>query len=513
LIIKGIGYLRKSDLKQVGNHSEEIQKKMILAKAEQEGITIIDWRFDESQSAYRKSAGKRENMKMLITDAEEIDAILFYDESRLTRQMSDFNYEIYVPIKERFPHVKFYSTQSAGEWDPNDPLVQAKLVFAAEESRIKSQRAKDAQYSLLLNNDLNQPQRPGSRSPIGYDSVNGLLVPNLEASIVTQIFDFASWGHSNQTIADILNKGNVKTKFISKWHASTIDYILKNYVYAGHLSWNIKHSNSPVGPNNDMDFGLFEDIHEPIISPVMFSIVSQVKGYKKKYGKLDTPFFLRNLVCCSGCGSMLTTKDNSPKGKSQHYRVYRCPTCNVNIRASDIHKEVLSDLTKKWTSNLHQLIEESKKVLANWLKELTKCKSSIEETEERILFNERMLNQDVDFGDASLIIQKSKELISKEKQKVIQAIEKINLLNNDMALYEVYSHFKNADITKLLDTEKRTLCLTFIDEIKLTKMNYNFSLSIKYRLNPFVEIENSTVQITDELLKQLPGKPKDLKRK
>lgn len=36
--LRGVGYIRKSDNKQADNHSEEIQKKMILEKARQEGI-------------------------------------------------------------------------------------------------------------------------------------------------------------------------------------------------------------------------------------------------------------------------------------------------------------------------------------------------------------------------------------------------------------------------------------------------------------------------------------------
>ena len=83
-----------------------------------------------------------------------------------------------------------------------------------------------------------------------------------------------------------------------------------------------------------------------------------------------------------------------------------------------------------------------------------------------------------------------------------------------MALLEVYSHFKKADISSLSNNELRTLCLTFIDKIQVTYSRDNdFTLSINYRLNPFVDLEISTGQITEELMKQLPEKPKDLKLK
>ncbi|CAM4342376.1 recombinase family protein [Paenibacillus alkaliterrae] len=509
--LKGVGYLRISDNKQTDNHSEEIQKRMIRERARQEGIEIIKWRFDEAESAYRKRAAKRENLRELINDANEADAIIFYDESRLTRRISDFYEEIYCPIKERYPHVKFISTQSPGEWDPNDPIVQAKFVFAAEESHIKSIRAIDAQSSLLENK-----VRPGARSPIGYDLIGGVLIANDEAPIVVTIFDLASWGNSNDKIAEFLNANHVTTKYISKWHSSTIDYILHNYAYADELRWNVKHSNSFMNASDTGDFGLFDSVHEAIISPVMFAIVNQVKDYKKKYGKLDTPFFLRNLLHCGNCNSILVAKDNSPKTKSKQYQVYRCPTCKETIRADEVHDEVLADLAKKWTSNLNEMINESKKILSKWLKTLQALKKSVDQTEDRILLNERLLNQQDNSEDLSNTINRIKqslEVIRKEKLKLIQAIEKVNLLNDDKALYEVYSHFKHADITSLFNTELRTLCLTFIDRIKLTPKEVNgFSLSIIYRLNPFVELEYSTGQITEQLLNQLPGKPNEIKK-
>ncbi|UOQ44070.1 recombinase family protein [Halobacillus salinarum] len=381
----GVGYLRVSDKKQETNHSEEIQKKMISEKANQEGITIKHWRYDKAVSAYRTNAARRENLNLLLSDAKDVDAIIFYDESRLSRNIFDFYQEIYQPLKERYPNVKFYSTQSSGEWDPHDPLTQAKFVFAAEESNVKSMRAKDAQFSMLSNKI-----RPSARSPVGYDLDEGVLKPNIDAPIVSKIFDYASWGHSNKKIADFLTDNNVKTKHISKWRSSTIDYILKNNSYAGHLSWNVKQFNTSSQENNVRDDDLFK-VHEAIISPVMFAVVTQVKRYKKKYGKLDTPFLLRNLITCYHCNSLLQSKDNSPKGKSKEYLVYRCPNCKVNYQANKIHDDVLADLTKKWTSNLHQMIEESKFVLSDWLQTLETWKRSVEQTEEQILFNERLI--------------------------------------------------------------------------------------------------------------------------
>lgn len=94
----GVGYIRNSDNKQIDNHSEDIQKRVILERAKKEGIQIIRWRYDEAESAYRKRAVKRKNMRELLNDAKEVDAIIFYDESRISRKIYDFYHEIYSPI-------------------------------------------------------------------------------------------------------------------------------------------------------------------------------------------------------------------------------------------------------------------------------------------------------------------------------------------------------------------------------------------------------------------------------
>lgn len=127
------------------------------------------------------------------------------------------------------------------------------------------------------------------------------------------------------------------------------------------------------------------------------------------------------------------------------------------------------------------------------------------------MLNERFINPQEQNEDLTKMMADAKKIMQKKKQKLNQTMEKIHLLNNDEALYEIYSHFKHAEISSLFNVELRTLCLTFINRITVTTKNNDYSLSIDYRLNPFVELENSTDQITEDFLKQLPEKPKGRK--
>ena len=235
---KASAYLRYSDKKQDGNNSLAIQKSQIQLLAERENLHIANWREDKATSAFHNNIRKREGIQLIFEDIENgAEAICFYEESRITRSITDFYNEVYINIKQQYPHVKFFSTQGEGEWNPDDPIVQAKLVFAAEESEIKSVRATDAQTNLL---NRENPKRPGARTPLGYDMEYGVLHPNKDAIVVELIYYLASWGHSHSIIAQFLNQCAIITEKIMFWNSSTIGYILSNRVYSGDLAWNVR---------------------------------------------------------------------------------------------------------------------------------------------------------------------------------------------------------------------------------------------------------------------------------
>lgn len=110
--LNAVAYLRYSDKKQDGNNSLAIQKSQIQQLAERENLEIIEWRADKATSAFHNNVSKREGIQLLLEDiANGAEAICFYEESRITRSITDFYNDIYIPIKQQYPHVKFFSTQ------------------------------------------------------------------------------------------------------------------------------------------------------------------------------------------------------------------------------------------------------------------------------------------------------------------------------------------------------------------------------------------------------------------
>lgn len=393
-----------------------------------------------------------------------------------------------------YPHVKFFSTQSEAEWNPNDPIVQAKLVFAAEESEIKSVRAKDAQKSLL---DREQPTRPGSRTPIGYDMTDGVLHPNEDAEIVQLIFHLACWGHSHGLIADYLNQCTITTKKVKYWNSSTIGYILSNKVYSGNLAWNVRTSYDSSKPKNELEIDLFKNVHEPIISPTTFHLSKQINELKKQVGTMNTPYYLRSILKCKKCNCLLVAKDNSPKGKNGKYMIYKCTGCKNSVPIIPVHQAVLNDLQKRWDTQLHHFSATSKEQLKNWSTTLTKTSSYIKQLLEKGQYNQIMMAADIEINPLLAEVFQTTQLhLRNELIYTNETLDEMNSLLKDDYLDKVIKKLIQQGFFKFTDTELRVFFLMYFEEVTIN-FEKNNELNINYRLSPFVSLEKSTGYITE----------------
>lgn len=433
---------------------------------------------------------------MIIEDIKNgAEAVCFYEESRITRSITDFYNEVYLPIKMEYPHVKFFSTQSDSEWNPDDPIVQAKLVFAAEESEIKSVRAKDAQRSLL---DREQPTRPGSRTPIGYDMIDGVLHPNEDAEIVRLIFYLACWGHSHGIIADYLNQCNITTKKVKYWNSSTIGYILSNKVYSGNIAWNVRTSYHSSKPKHESEIDLFKNVHEPIVSPTAFHLSKQINDLKKQFGTMNTPYYLRAILKCKKCNFFLVAKDNSPKGKKGKYMIYKCTGCKKSVPIITIHQTVLNDLQKKWNTQLHHFSATSKEELKSWTTKLTKTISNIKQLLEKIHYNQILMAEEIENNPLlAEVFHTSQQHLKKELIYTSETLDEMDSLLKDDYLDKILKEIIQQSFVNFTDTELRVLFLMYFEEVTIN-FEKNNEIHINYRLSPFVSLENSTGYITEQ---------------
>ncbi|WP_286230456.1 recombinase family protein [Neobacillus mesonae] len=495
---KSTSYRRYSDKKQDDNHSLEIQKSQILLLADRENLEIVEWRTDKATSAFHNNASKREGIQLILEDIENgAEAVCFYEESRITRSITDFYNDVYLPVKEQYPFVKFYSTQYDGEWNPNDPLVQAKLVFAAEESEIKSIRAKDAQASLIGKN-----KRPGSREPLGYNMVDGLLYPNGDAPIVELIFYLASLGHSQDVIAEYLNNCKIITKNIKSWSSSTIGYVLSNRVYSGQLAWDVRTSYEISKPKPDTEIEILKQPYKPIVSRTLVHLVNQISELKAQYGTMSTPYYLRGIIKCKECHSLLQAKDNSPKGKKGQYMAYRCTKCKKSVSIIPIHEAVLNDLQRKWLTQLTTFTTSAKEQLKNCSSKLYKTKEKLKKLLEKSIYNERMLSSDIAtnnlLAEAFTVSQKH---LQDEIAYINATQEEIKRLLDDDFLAVFMKEMIQKSFYDFADTELRVFFLMYFDEV-IIDFEKNNDIQISYRLSPFVSLEATTGQLTEKISKR-----------
>ncbi|PAQ14740.1 hypothetical protein CD798_09870 [Bacillaceae bacterium SAOS 7] len=500
---KAVGIIRRSDIKQKENLSFETQESEIHSRAKKEGYYIDGIIKDDANSAYHKVVTKRDAMNDLLLKVLDehlnIEAVFFYDESRLTRQFYDFTLDIYRKIKEKKPFVKFFSTSQQGEWNPYEITSVIKFANAAQESVQKARRAKDAQNTLLHPVDGSNPKRPGSKTPYGYSKgYDDTLTPDDFSPIVVLIFHLTAWGHSQEKIANFLNAVGIPSPSKKQWSGNTIDYILNNKHYLGHLPWNINSSRISRQKKSE-EYTLFFNQHKAIIPVSLWHLAHHTIELHKTFGKNNnSQFVLRDIVFCHKCQGKLSARDNTPAKSKKKYLIYRCPNCKNKISIEALHNSVLNELCSKFSMQLFsgdeqvkELIKKRRKVIISHLKKLQLQSDQIY-LNERLLINSESCDyplQEIDF-----ILAVAKETIKSKIQEANNFIEMIDSLLEDDNLQMIFKNLKHINIAKLQNAELRTLLLSMLKTVQIDFESS--SLNIKYRLSPFTQLENFIEKIS-----------------
>ncbi|MBM7571567.1 DNA invertase Pin-like site-specific DNA recombinase [Aquibacillus albus] len=488
---RAIGIVRRSSLNQKENLSFEIQEQEILTRARMEGYELIEIIKEDAESSYHKNVKQRSGMQELLTkvldDTLGIEAVFFYDESRITRQFDDFTLYIYRPIKFEKPYVKFFSTEYIGEWDPYDLLTTLKLANAAEESIKKSMRAKDAQKTLLK-----EGKRPGSKIPFGYSyDEDGEITPDRNAQIVRYIFSLAAYGHAEDIIANHLNDVEIPSPKGKKWTGKTIDYILNNQFYLGHLSWNIAVSRNTSRRKQRGEYDLLQNHHEEIISATLWYLAHQVIELHKRQGKNNnTPFLIRNLLYCNSCNVALQSKDYTPSKSKKKYWVYRCPSCKSKIEATSLQDTILNDLYSKWDMKLATMKDDGKKMLSQRTKTLTTQLNHVKEQIRHIETSEKYLaeSNSTNGHQWDFVLNTAKTMLIDQQTRFTNALENIDAITSDPNFDELMNQLLETNIQSFTNPEIRTIMLLFFKQIKID-FEQEHNIYVEYDLCPFTDID------------------------
>ncbi|MEK5379211.1 recombinase family protein [Niallia sp. FSL W8-0635] len=474
-----VASIRRSSHKQEGNQSFEIQTLAIKEYAEKKGYYLPNEFifYDDAQSAYRKSASSRKGLNMMkeIVLSQDVSAIIFYDFSRIDRKIYSFVSEFYSDVITKKPHLKFYTTTKEDEWTPADLDVKLQLIIANGESNDKSRRTVDAQKT-----DLESEVRPGSTVPFGYQQIHKKLVPDENAPVVFFIYYLASWGHSIQKITNVLNEAGIPSPTKKQWRTSSIENILKNPVYMGHLSWTFRRKH--ISQNKH----LIEHSHNAIVPGIFYKLIDVNRELKKKYNKLETPFLFGGLLVCKNCGNHLIHRNSSTrkKGIKYSYFKYFCTTCSYEMDINLLNEKLLGYIQQQLSMSVKINTGTVTNTLKEYIVSLQEQMDLLKAKEQLVLANEMVAK----IHQQNQLNSVFRNVLSKLKNEIIQieqSIREIEILLTPSELEVFLNSFQNINICKLSMTEQRLIVLNFVNEIAIHfKSENNFEFDIQFKVNP-----------------------------
>ncbi|MFJ5764582.1 recombinase family protein [Lysinibacillus sp. NPDC093210] len=484
------GYIRWSDEKQNSGHSHSIQERAIIIKAQSLGFQGVVIFVEAAKSAYHYPVYKRKKMselKEFILSNSNANSVIFYDESRVTRDITDFYKNIIVPLREKKTQLKLFSTQHDGEWNENDPLIQIKLALDHDESVKKASRVRNAQENIF---DKNK-RRPPASNPYGYSKVNDEvddLLPDENAGIVKLIFYLYSFGHSDEKIAELLELSQIPSPAgYGNWSDSSVRYILNNLWYIGNLAWDSRMSFSNSKKKSLGEFRLLTNYHPALIEMGLWETTQFFRNLKSKRNRMDSPFILKNLVFCKECGVKLETKNQTSAKSKTDGSIYFCPMCKCKLKKDVLNKIVLQDFAVRWGREIKLYPQRLKNEMMDWKKVCRKKVSDLKAGIEKLRFTISTLNpNDENYNVILEIAQLQLKSMENDKTLYVNTEEKIEQLFKENVTIELIDRFKQ-DIHSYSNVEKRSILLLSIKAIFYDFKRDDFE--IEYRLSPYVEIE------------------------
>lgn len=397
------GYTRVSTEEQTHGFSLAAQEERIEKECKHKGYTLIQTYTDAGITG--TSIEKREDFKEMLRQIKklnngknhEIDAIIIYKLSRISRKMTDLVQILEFLDEHNVALISIDDNVDTSSTAGRTFLLLAGVFAEMERENIVTQarngmekRAKDGFYN-------------GGPAPIGYDynkELKSLVINEKEAEIVRTIFKlYADENYGYSKLCQFLNRNLDKygTKKGKSWSYATVRQVLDNPVYVGKIRWGVhKDWNTKRRAGQTDDIVLEKGKHEAIIDEPLWerARLRRKLASKEPVNIHKLTYLLSGLLKCPDCGaSMIShrTQRNTKDGKKLH-RYYACSqwankkaVCKPNlVKAEDVESIVLSkirefinkpDIIKRVLENISNSnnpteIEEAIKSLDKRLKEL-----------------------------------------------------------------------------------------------------------------------------------------------
>lgn len=452
-----------------------------------------DWEYaglyyDEGISGTKMD--KRNGLLKMLKDCEDgkIDKVITKSISRLSRNTTD-TLEMVRKLSKLGIYIYFEKENIDTEHMSSELMLSILSSIAESESKSISQNSK-----WSIKHRFEAGTYIISYPPYGYDNVKGkmVIIPE-EAEIVRMVFRMAVSGDGSHRIANALNKMNIPSKKGAKWHASTVQGMLKNEKYTGDVIFQKTYTDSNF--NRHTNYGeenmyLFQNHHEPIISHEEFELAAQAmeqrgkeKSINPEDGKYMKRYAMSGKIVCGECGSTFKRRIHyKPSGS------YISWTCNLHLDKKDACSMKFirdEDLRNALVRMMRKLKITHQQVLKPFVDGLQGCNNKdrlhqVMELEKQIDKNNEQQVVLVNLMNSGYI---EPEVFHSEKAQLLLEADKLSREK------QVLSKSINGDLTHLEEAKK---LLRFVSKEELIE-EYNDDLFLDF-------VETITVNSREEIV-------------
>ena len=373
-------YCRVSTTAESQEDSLETQRNYYTSLIASRPDWILAGVYADSRSGL--SAEKRPQFMQMISDCMDgkIDRILCKSLSRFSRNAVECRRYIDL-LKEKNIVIEFEKENIKTDDQTGTFVLSLMSVVAESESKSISDNVKWGYMSRYSRGEY----KVGNNRILGYDWVDGKLVPNKKADVVRRIFSEYAEGKRITDICRDLAKDGILSRNGRVLDYMAIEYMLSNETYKGDKKlWKTPprdlFTRKPDLNSNRKSIYLSND-HEPIIDDLTWykvqSRLREQKELKKRVGPLGGKMhFLFGKLFCAKCGEPLTRVTRTLTYKK--IKVWECrkrlfgkgvDKCMADIVKED---ELLSIITadlgwevfdeKRFTREVSRVVVDGKKI-------------------------------------------------------------------------------------------------------------------------------------------------------
>lgn len=295
--------------------------------------SVSQWSFVKVYTDRGRSGSKADSrpgfMEMMDdADGGKIDLILVKSISRFARNAIDAQDYIHA-LKTKNVEVRF-DREGISSFDPAAEMVFSLMAsMAQEEIHSISDKVKWTNRRLLERGI----HHIGSRHVLGYDEIDGKLIPNEDAWIIKQAFEAYAAGKSITQIADELNAAGAETLYRKgKFTEAHVSNMLKTVIYVGdrHLQQAPPKNYLTHKPDPSQAYTgkYIRNDHEGIVSRELWDKVRNRCEEEKEMRaagihKRSSTHFLYGKIFCAECGMPYQRKTVKSSG-GMNKKVWKC---------------------------------------------------------------------------------------------------------------------------------------------------------------------------------------------